>query len=584
MPVIGRFPTHPTSEPKMGERTRKNTTKSRMDTMKPVGSKTIRSALCSGLFFSLLLTFFACGGGDNNNSSTPPTVVEPVKVSGTPTFGGLRLADAFAWAPDSSRIAYIARQTSNSQELYSSTPDGSVNSAVAPVPLPSGGEVFSFLWSPDLSVTDRIAYIADQVDLNVNELYSSAPDGSDNQNLSGALEDGGYVLDSYDWALSTLDPDTLVFRARKESASVTELFVSFDNGATIIKLSDTMTPGGNVLDFAVSPDGRTVAYLADQDVDGTDELYTVPIRGGAVVNISQLAPANRPNVLEFKWAPNGNRIAYRAKDLFTGLTGGNIVLFTNDPSGNSLAPVSIAPSLGQDVREFAWSPDSLQLAYTANVSGFSEQLDLFTTSPIISNNIKLTSSLPNFTDVNNIAWSPNSLLISYLADVRVIDINELFVVDPSNPPVGAPVPISGTLITGGQVVEYAWSPDSDLIAYRADQIVDDQFELFIGTPIGNRLPILISRLTLGGSDVKDFAWSPDLRASNRIAYLADQDIVGVFELYSASPNGSSSVNISGGLTAGEEVIDFAWAPDATLIAYQSNQDDITKFELYTTLP
>ena len=551
--------------------------------MEWIRSKNRRAGMSSGLLILMLLLLIGCGG-DGGNDNTPPVVIEPVKVSGTPTFGGLRLFDAFSWAPDSSRLAYIARQSSNSQELYSSTPDGTVNSAVAPVPLPSGGNVFSFLWSPDLSLTDQIAYLADQTTLNIDELYASAPDGTGNQNLSGTLVTGGFVLDSYDWALSPLDPDTIVFRARRDDATVVELYASSDDGATIIKLSDTMTPGGNVLDFAVSPEGRTVAYLADQDVNGTNELFTVPINGGFVVNISQLAPANRPNVLEFEWAPNGTRIAYRAKDLFTGLTGGNTVLFTNDPDGNSQVPVSIAPSLGQNVREFAWSPDSLQLAYTANVSGFSEQLDLFTTSPIQSNNIQLTASLPNFTDVNNIAWSPNSLLIAYLADVRVIDINELFVADPANPPVGAPVPISGTLITGGQVIQYAWSPDSALIAYRADQFVDEQFELFTGTPIGNRLPILISRLTLDGSDVIDFSWSPDLRVSNRIAYVADQDIVGVFELYSASPNGSSSVNISGGFTAGEEVIDFAWAPDGTIIAYQSNQDDITKYELYTTLP
>ena len=174
MPEIGRFPTHPASEPKTGERAQKNTTKSRMDTMKPVGSKTIRLALCLGLFFALLLTIFACGGGDNNNSSTPPTVVEPVKVSGTQKFGGLRSIDAFAWAPDSSRIAYIAAQDSNYEELYSSTPDGAANN----VKVSGGGTVDSFLWSPDLAVTDLIAYLADQQTNNVNELYTSTPEGT----------------------------------------------------------------------------------------------------------------------------------------------------------------------------------------------------------------------------------------------------------------------------------------------------------------------------------------------------------------------------------------------------------------------
>jgi hypothetical protein len=271
--------------------------------------------------------------------------------------------------------------------------------------------------------------------------------------------------------------------------------------------------------------------------------------------------------------------------LLSGPTGGNIELFTNNEFGSSQITVSIAPVIGQDVIEFAWSPDSLQLAYNANVIVSREQqFDLFTTSPISQDNIRLTGSLPAFANANTITWSPNSLLIAYLADVNLIDINELFVVDPSNPPVGAPVPISGSLVTGGQVTDYAWSPDSFQLAYLADQFIDEQFELYTALTFGNQLPIVVSQLTLDGSDVIDFAWSPDLSISNRIAYVADQDTVGAFGLYSASPDGITNGNISGGLTAGEEVIDFAWAPNAELIAYQSNQEDISKFELYTTKP
>ena len=107
----------------------------------------LRKSVAGGSSMLLVLVLFlliSCSGGGDDN--TPPVVVKPVKVSGVPTFGGLRLTNAFAWAPDSSRLAYIARQSSNSEELYSSTPDGKVNDTVAPVPLPSGGNVFSFLW------------------------------------------------------------------------------------------------------------------------------------------------------------------------------------------------------------------------------------------------------------------------------------------------------------------------------------------------------------------------------------------------------------------------------------------------------
>ena len=44
------------------------------------------------------------------------------------------------------------------------------------VKLSDGGNVYSFLWSPDLTVTNLIAYLADQQTTNVNELYTSTPE------------------------------------------------------------------------------------------------------------------------------------------------------------------------------------------------------------------------------------------------------------------------------------------------------------------------------------------------------------------------------------------------------------------------
>ncbi|MGD8721110.1 MAG: hypothetical protein PVG46_04860, partial [Desulfobacterales bacterium] len=202
--------------------------------MKPVGSKTIRLTLCLGLFSALLFTVIACGGGDNDiDLPLPPVETGPVKVSGNPTVAGLRSVDAFEWAPDSSRIAYIAAQESSSEELYSSTPDGAADN----VKVSGGGTVDSFLWSPDLTVTDLIAYLADQQTINVNELYTSTPEGQDNANVSGLLVSGGSVTALYDWAFSASGTSPLVFMATKDSATNVELYASFDNGATIVKLS-----------------------------------------------------------------------------------------------------------------------------------------------------------------------------------------------------------------------------------------------------------------------------------------------------------------------------------------------------------
>jgi len=553
--------------------------------MKPVGSKTIRSALCLGLFFSLLLTFFACGGGDDKSSSAPPTEVEPVKVSGTPTLGGLRPIDAFTWAPDSSRIAYIAAQDSNSEELYSSTPDGAANNVKVSV----RSTVDSFLWSPDLTAANLIVYLADQQTTNVNELYTSTPEGNDNQNVSGSLEPGGRVTVFYDWARATTDPNPLVFMAAKDNPPTVELYVTADNGQTTTKLSGPMVSGGNVTGFAISPDGRFVAYRADQETKGMFELYTVPIGGGTAINVSRKS-GTILEVKDFAWAPNispnRSQIAFRAFNAFIGNTGGNIELFTNFSSGGIPVTVSNSPSVGVDVDTFKWSPTGQLIAYTANIIvGSRQQFELFAADPKLNNLAFQISNIPAATNAYTIGefqWSPNGSIIAFLADINILGVNELLVAEAIQ--FAQPVAISGTLADGGEVVDFSWAPNNTRIAYLADQNVDEKFELITVVPDVNSFdprpdPRLVSTNNIG--DVVDFAWSPD---SSRIGYIADGDTLGVFELFTNVPFGTSKFKVSGTLTPGGDVTSFAWAPDSSLIAYQASQDEANKEELYVTQP
>ena len=57
----------------------------------------------------------------------------------------------------------------------------------------------------------------------------------------------------------------------------------------------------------------------------------------------------------------------------------------------------------------------------------------------------------------------------------MLNANELLVVKPNLNPF--PVAISGTLVAGGEVRDFAWAPDSSRIAYVADQNEDETFEL-----------------------------------------------------------------------------------------------------------
>jgi hypothetical protein len=424
-----------------------------MDTMKPVGSKSIRLAFCSGLFFALLLTIFACGDGDDNSASSPVS-----------------------------------------------------------------------------------------------------------------------------------NPIATVFLAKEDTATATQLYGSTLDGTSIVKLSGNLVSGGNVVDFAISPDGRFVAYLADQETKGTFELYTVPVGGGTVVNVSQLS-GTILEVIEFAWAPNSSRIAFRAFNPFTGNTGGNTELFTNFTSGNSLVTVSNFSTSG-NVDAFEWSPTSQWIAYTINpITGSSLQFRLYVAPPNQENQSFSISNIPaasNRITIGEFQWSPNGSIIAFLADIRGIGVNELLVAEPILNTV--PVAISGTLADGGEVVEFAWAPNNSRIAYIADQNIDEKFDLITVVPDLNSFnpnpePRLISGDIIG--DVIDFAWSPD---SFLIAYIADGDTLGVFELYTNLPSGTTPRKVCDDLIDDEDVWAFAWSPDSSLIAYQANQEESNKDELYTTVP
>jgi Tol biopolymer transport system component len=220
---------------------------------------------------------------------------------------------SFKWAPDSSRVAFLADQDINNViELYSSLPDGSVKDKVS-VPLIAGQTIFSFTWAPDSSL---IAYIADQDTVNVVELYTAPPDGSAN-NLVSAIDPiavPGSNVTTFSWAP---DSTLIAYLADQETNDVNELFTSPPDGSGNDKVSfldPIAVPDGDVLMFIWAPDSSRIAYRADQDTDNVFELYS-SLPDGSVNNlVSAIDPIAVPgsNVVAFKWAPDSSRIAYVA--------------------------------------------------------------------------------------------------------------------------------------------------------------------------------------------------------------------------------------------------------------------------------
>ncbi len=80
----------------------------------------------------------------------------------------------------------------------------------------------------------------------------------------------------------------------------------------------------------------------------------------------------------------------------------------------------------------------------------------------------------------------------------------------------------------------------------------------------------------GGDGGNSNGSSPSAAGTERIVYLADQDIDEVFELYLAG----SSIKLNPSLSPGKNVLDFQITPDKTAVVYRADQDTNDVFELY----
>lgn len=124
-----------------------------------------------------------------------------------------------------------------------------------------------------------------------------------------------------------------------------------------------------VSDVALSPDGKTVAYVQRSPASALDGpagmrsvIGVVPTRGGRARSFttpgaSSYAPA---------WTPNGKRIAFLSRRAGASHT----QVYAVPIDGGEAEAITDAPG---SVHAFAWSPDGKQLAYIADLQPTAEQ-------------------------------------------------------------------------------------------------------------------------------------------------------------------------------------------------------------------
>lgn len=372
------------------------------------------------------------------------------------------------------------------------------------------------------------------------------------------------------------DGQRVVFLATQSLNS--ELFSVPINGGAVTQLNPNLVEGGNVTidgavsrplsPFQISFDSQRVVYVADQISDQVFELFSVPIDGGAAVRLNaDLVDggdvAISGSAPEFQISPDGQRVIYIADQ-----NQNNMFELFSVPIGGGVAPVRLNPnfsSTNSDIREFQISPDSQRVVYLADQNS-DDTFELFSVSIAGGGLERLNSNLVALGDVDLFQISPDSQRVVYRADQNVFGDNELFSASITG---GNVTRLNGVLaVSGGNssdVELFQISPNSQRVVYRADQNINDTFELFSVSINGNNSPTrLNSNITNGGDVLSQFEISPN---SQRVVYLADQNTNNDFELF--------SVLISGGLVTRLNSANTSIASTQFLSSLPSNAFDIS---------
>jgi len=415
-------------------------------------------------------------------------------------------------------------------------------------------QVRDYVWAPDSSFLVVTAASASSGGFT-DTIYRVFPDGSGRIQLNGAIIDiGSGELATY--GRPQFSPDGSQFVALLEDAHVTALRAPyvFDSATMMprnISANEISLTDGDVSDVQWSPDGSQLVFLGQSASYSDWRLYAVSPDGLIHKSISgSNMSGTSGGVQSFKWSSSGNLIAFQADIDTLGVD----ELFTVTPDGVTRTKVSGTMAANGDVLDYQWSPDGNKLAYLADqaADGVNE---LYEVSGDGIDLHKVSGTLASGGDVLDYQWSPDSSRLAFRADLDLNLVNELYTVVPNPLTTPAPVKVSGNtglksspLFERG-VIDYQWAPDSSALALRGDIDAAWVYELYVG-PAAGGTPVNISNSSVSGANVQSFSWTSD---SAQLVMLGDLLTDGMNEVFAVNADGAGQMAVSLPLPAGSTV-------------------------------
>ncbi|MDA8016276.1 MAG: DPP IV N-terminal domain-containing protein [Thermoanaerobaculia bacterium] len=432
----------------------------------------------------------------------------PQRISG---LLGASSLGSFEVTPDGARVVYTARQDDpENTDLYRVSIEGGT---ILRLNLPGEGSVGSFRVSPDGTLVAYVSFGNADISLSVVPLAGGTPT---------LLTSVPYVSNqSLSWHEYRFTPtsDRIVFGAY-DSSEVYSLHSVAVQGGSSMSLGVVSDGGDNTfIRFEISPDGQSVVYptLNGFSFDG---LYSVPVNGGTRTSLLGALPG-RPDW--FRITADSSRVVHLAQGhqgaeawgLYSTPIGGGLVdLVANLGTGNSQPDVELDSSGNRLVFTFDYETAGIREIFSVSSAGGAP--------------VKLNPTLPGGASVSAFKISADSQWVVYRADQllpgapmlwhtpiggpasenqavffgspvsqavssawridprsdRVVVLSNLFFVDGVRRPWRAfftgqedELVDETEFVAGGEAITFRFAPNGDIV-YRADQNLDQKFELF----------------------------------------------------------------------------------------------------------
>ncbi len=318
-----------------------------------------------------------------------------------------------------------------------------------------------------------------------------------------------------------------------------------------LSTSATDSPLRSIDTIGISPDGTTLAFVANLGGTTTDRLYTIPIIGGTP---TQAVTSTEVDDIPF-YTPDGQTLVYVDSD------GGVDKVHRVSTAGGPGVVINAVPvSFG-----YRLSPDG-QTVVVATKDGSDDVLRAYPTfgnGPVVNLS---SSAVEGDIDTETFNFSADGTEVYFATDSRFRGANEssLYRVPITGGP-AVEIPIAGTIPTTFDIDHVFFVGDK--VYFKGDYAVNGENQINT-LPITGGVPQVLEIENLSSSaDVDNFAISPD---GKTIAFSADLQTIGVFELFVVPIEGGLAVKVSDPFSA--EAIDLDISGDGVPDISDGNLD------------